>query len=287
METSIRNKFNSIKNLVDALLFGNPSFEYEFNYICNNLYNGIDSDYSIVVSNDMKKISFEACGESLKNSSSLYYSAFYIYLDGLNMIVEHERGGFYSKDDFSRLGIIRNNNSLNLYYRKMIFDSNGINLETCWYQDNVDFDTLITCDSIKEKVHNRFHKPIFVNRNMPIMPMFYQNASCMLEYRIYDNLGLVYVNLKTNIVKEQPYIQDNGLYLNETDNPFIISILPKRVGTIDNDTYSMDTNIYGDNSFRDISLSIKKQFYSGIDNSDLKLYNPDMYQRIMSTSNYY
>lgn len=295
-EELMSRKLESVKGKIDSELLEHPVFNEVFRNGCRNSVGMTGKDsYEVIVSEDGKTVrildeaSNITCRDELRDNR--YINATTISLDGDALTVDFASGTLHKPDDLRSIGVNVGREFcgvLSTYYSHNIYDQEGIELSHSWYGDEYELGNgTYGAINMYEQVLSSLHHPKFSYNMLPGNPTFCADANSGCTYRTYDNLGMSYQTIAKGIEyggKTKEY--ESKVYPVNTEHPESLTLVPYPVAVWSNEKakYEITFAEYGE-KITDVSDRLRESFKAGLESSETKKYNPEMYQTLVRAVN--
>lgn len=292
-EEFYRTTLAEVKGKLSEKITKNPIFEEmfhkEFNYL---LYKTGNSNYDVIIADDKKSVSITSYSpvidcklEFIGKNKSFIRTIFKLDEDD-NLICDYNQGSLFNRRDIEKDGIkveLHYESKLETAYSYRVFDKDGIQISDNSYTDVYPFNEEYDEVDLREKVMSSFHKPAFVIKGFPKIPIHVMKATVRNTYRKYDSLAVIHSNM--GIAQRNGYHDIIcGLYTCHTARPEMLrgfNRIAEAKGNNNNELKFVMLDNYAKDLYEGYDKAVK-EFREGVENADLSQLNPKTKEAIMA-----
>lgn len=280
-----------IKGKLSSEIIKNPIFEEmfhkEFNYF---LYKTGDINFDVVVADDKNSVSITCydsiidCKKEFVGKNKSFLRTIFTLKDGY-LLCDFNQGVLFNRKDIENDGIkvdLEYESKLETTYSARFFDADGIQMSDNSYTDVYPFSTESSEVDLRERTMSSFHKPEFVIKGFPKIPIHVIKATVRNTYRKYDSLGIIHSNMGT-ATRDGYKDLISGLYTCHTARPEMLrgfNKIAEAKGDANNqlrftvvEEYAKDIN--------EAYEKAKQEFKDGLKESNLEEFSKKTYEAIM------
>ncbi|MBR4672298.1 MAG: hypothetical protein IKO78_03760 [Bacilli bacterium] len=195
----------NVKGTLNGKIIKNPMFEElfhkEFNYF---LYKTAAVNFDVIIADDKNSVSISSYSpvvdckpEFIGKNKSFLRTIFKLDEDD-NLICDFNQGTLCNREDIEKDGTkveLHYESKLETNYSYRVFDKDGIQISDNSFSDVYPFNDEYSEVDLRERIMSSFHKPEFVIKGFPKIPIHVIRATVRNTYRKYDTLGIIHSNM--------------------------------------------------------------------------------------------
>ncbi len=286
----IDKKIEETLPLVSEKLSSNPKFrDFFYKELLFFYRKTLKDNFDIEVSDDKDTVtitnynSYVDCSKDDFNGKNKTFMRTIITNEDDYLVVDYNQGVLFDRSLLEKQGIYAEmpyESKLETYYSKKYVDKDGIELSENNYTDVYHFSDESNYVDIRERTMSSFHKPLFYMNCLASIPIHVMKATVRNTYRKPDSLAVIHSNVATATMDGYEDIK-SGLYSASVEFPEMIRGTTLFAKTSDTNDRSFDIiDNYAENIEKAYE-KVKEDFKNGIEKSELKTTNPDIYEAIV------